>query len=61
MTVPLKVYLPSISEPSSMKALRSLGFMGGLALALRENIAGLWPEAVLDRGPASHVQVLLHT
>src|SRR5207237_8755587 len=35
MTVPLKVYLPSISEPSSMQAVRSLLRLAGLLLRHR--------------------------
>src|SRR5207245_2970531 len=35
MTVPWKVYLPSISEPSSMKAVRSLLRLAGLLLRHR--------------------------
>src|SRR5207245_5596483 len=39
MTVPWKVYLPSISEPSSMKAVRSLLRLAGLLLRHRIALA----------------------
>ena len=40
ITVPLKVNLPSISEPSSMKAVRSLALTLGVP-RFRPNIPGL--------------------
>src|SRR4029434_3380768 len=47
MTVPLNVYRPSISEPSSMKAVRPLRLMG---LRLRLNMVGPSGESPTYRG-----------